>query len=822
MKEKMKADYLTLFMPVFYLLTALVVVFLVVKSGTYPSGSDTMYHVYRGDYLYQSIKGGDWYPLLNPMWYNGVELMRYWAPLPAYFMAGCIGLAGGDSMNGYLVFVGLVCFLGAFSWMLIGRKINRPWLGAFLGLLWFFMPNNLLALFVEGNLARSLSMIFLPVFFYGVIEYLNDKNWKRLPLVTIMFSLMALCHLGYAGMVALATLLYLLVYRITTGRKKVALNIVIAIILGFMILGVWVYASLNGGITSMDSSENMKNFFQSAWTSLNPLERIQSNNSNFYFGLAALGLAIFGGFTSKKRSMPGFFTGIIIFICTTSAMYPVLKILPGSQYLWMLRFISIALCMILYSFLIWDTLKKPLIILLCLFLVCDTIPSLSMIYGNGDAQLVNERLDEKQRTALITKAQMITKQRLAFMDESSMGATGAYLVSDWNQPVAGTFGAGWEAANTRTNIAQLNRALTRGNYLYLFDRCLELGNDSVIVQLSQIDPWVAPIEKLDQAADKVGYELVESNSGYRLYHLASDLELSGWGTVTHYDAIGIGTASASAALQFPAMEETTSTNLNDYTFEQLQKYKLVYLAGFTYDDREKAEDLVIRLSEAGVHVVIAADGMPQDKKTRNQSFLGVTCNAISFANGYPELDTEQGVLNTDLFPQGFTNWQTVYLEGLDETKGYLYDNGLKLDFYGTVKNENISMIGLNLGYFYNLTQDKSVESLYNNMLQLNSDELPKRTIVPLKIEYNKNQITVTSENDEVNTTIAYHDIFQSESKISDGNHLTYVDKGTTVIQLEYPHLWIGILISMLGIGLTVVFLLIQRKKYREENMSLQS
>lgn len=45
--------------------------------------------------------------------------------------------------------------------------MNRPYLGAFVGLIWFFMPNNLLALFVEGNLARSLCMIFLPVFIYA-------------------------------------------------------------------------------------------------------------------------------------------------------------------------------------------------------------------------------------------------------------------------------------------------------------------------------------------------------------------------------------------------------------------------------------------------------------------------------------------------------------------------------------------------------------------------------------------------------------------------------------------------------------------------------
>ena len=63
-----------------------------------------------------------------------------------------------------------------------------------------------------------------------------------------------------------------------------------------------------------------------------------------------------------------------------------------------------------------------------------------------------------------------------------------------------------------------------------------------------------------------------------------------------------------------------------------------------------------------------------------------------------------------MFPQGHTTWNTVYLDGLDTVWGTFYDNGLNLDFYGTVKNDNIIMTGLNLTYFYSLTDDVSVDS----------------------------------------------------------------------------------------------------------------
>lgn len=609
---------------------SVMVIKLVSKNGVYPSGSDTMYHIYRGDYVYNSIKAGNWYPLYDYMWYNGVELMRYWAPLCAYVMAFCEMLAGGDMLIGYLIFVGLICMLGAVSWLCIGIRMKRPVLGAFIGIIWFFMPNNLLALFVEGNLARSLSMIFLPVFIYEVSEYLKDRRAVRMPFIIISFVLIALCHLGYAGMAALAVIVYCIIHMLQGYSKRAVGDIIVDLLLSFMLIGVWMVASLNGGITSLDNSENMANFFQSLWVTINPLDRVTTNNSHFYFGLAAALLAVSGMFFGYKKSRAGFIAAIITLICTTTAMYPVLKILPGSQYLWMLRFISIALCMILYSFLKWDTLKKPLVVLFCVILIADIVPSLPLITGDGNNISVSkngitidynnndsawDRLDEQQNSTLIAQAQSLTKQRLTLLDDSSLGSTGAFLVSDWNESVPAVFGAGREAANTSTNIVRLNRALSDGSYYYVFDRSRELGSDTVLVKLSVIAKYGSSVYDMDVAAKASGYEVAGANAAYRLYHMDT---YDNWGTVSSYEAIGIGSGTPLISQSFPAVEETDSDNLNDYTYERLSKYKEVILAGFTYDDKDAAESLIVKLSESGVKVVIYADGIPQNKKTQSE------------------------------------------------------------------------------------------------------------------------------------------------------------------------------------------------------------
>ena len=140
---------------------------------------------------------------------------------------------------------------------------------------------------------------------------------------------------------------------------------------------------------------------------------------------------------------------------------------------------------------------------------------------------------------------------------------------------------------------------------------------------------------------------------------------------------------------------------------------------------------------------------------------------------------------------------------------------LLLDFYGPVKNENIVFVGLNLTYFLSLTQDPAVERLLSHAMDLSPAELPERELVPLEIRYGKNSITIVSPRDHVNTSLAYHDIFESDRPISSQNHLMVVDGGVTNITLRYPSLTEGTAVSVAGIVL-LLFLLLFHKKGDDE------
>jgi len=805
-----------------YALIALLVAHFVSQSGTYPDGADTMFYVYRGDMLYRSItERGNWYPLIDMMWYNGVQTLRYWSPVPVYILAGCQAIMGGSSFDGYLLFVGLLYFFSAVVWLHIGYTHDRPWMGAFLGGLWFFMPNNLFMLFVEGVLVRSMSVVVLPLYIVCVHDYLMDRKWSALPKMMVSFIIMLMFHLGWAGMIAITTLLFLLFYRVFYRREQrgSCAAVIVGILLCFVIPGIWVVPSLLGGITGLDSSQIMANFFQSLDVTLNPFWTWIEGESRWffgdgaaYFGLAAFALGVLGAFLGQKKARPGFCAAVLVCLLTSNSAYGFLRLLPGSQYLWMLRFLSIALAFLLVSFFFWKSMRKGLAVLFALLLVLDAIPAMNLITVFGSKVAPESRYNNAQELYYIDAVKMVTRQRMALAEPLGSVVDGIYLATGYGEDaVPSCFGAGVQAATTYINIVQLNQAAEDGGYLYLFDRSLELGNDTVLIPAREMDKGNCDIGELDAAAARVGYRFVAGDESYRVYHY--DAAPATFGTITKYRAIGIGAFAPSISIGFPAVEEAESDNLNDYTYEQLSQYDVIYLSGFTYTDREKAEELVLKLTENGVKVIIMADGMPTIERTGTQTFLGVSAYSITIGNGYPPLYTIDGTLYCDLFPDGYTQWKTVYVNGLDDVWGYLDEDGQRLDFMGTAHNENLIFIGLNLSYHYSLTRDEAVGRLLSHALTLSATELPQRTVVPLELEYDgRKTITIRSDYDGVNTTLARQDIYTSEQTFREKNNLVYVDRGETVITLHYPYFWQGLAVSAAGVLMTAIFLRNTRRR----------
>ena len=812
---------------------AVFIVWFVKRNALLAKGSDSMYHVYRGSWIFREVSSGNLWPLINPVWYNGVELLRYWPPASAYLMALCQWIASfipqfadtGIAFSGFAVYCGFIFFIGATCWNVVGLKKNRPLFGTIVGILWFFMPTGIHVLFGEGNLPRSLIMAFFPLLFLFVNEYLKNGGKKNFIGTAVMFFVISCCHVGYTGMVAIACLIYFAVYRLCcfTGSTRIEkgqhkdLDLIVAILCGFLMSGIFLYPAINGGLMSNSghTDQTARSFFQSMLVTLNPAEKLRNAFADVYFGIVSFLVAIFGMIGSKRRARPGFITAVIIVLLTSNTAYPIISSLPGGQLMWMARFLQIASAMILFSMLEWDSLKRPIIVVITALLILDCFAISTMLKKNENVDKVEDYFYQLEKESLIDEAKKSTRNRIAVMDSGKVILNGVYYLTDFDGSVPQIFGQGWEAASTSRQIAQINEAFDYGYYYFMFDRLVEMGSDTVLVRKDAPMKFPYNESEAETAAAAVGYEKIKDEGSYVVFSLK---EIEGnYGTVGKYKGLAIGNGAYYITMMFPAIEEAPNKYVDDYTVEELSQYPIIYLDGFEYHDVEKAEDIIRQVSRKGSKVFILADGMPVNYKSRTNRFLGVECQSIEFDNGFPTLHTKKlGTFEVSLFPDEYRQWKTVYMNGLTETEGWSEVLGETLPFYGKGENENITFIGYNLTYYFSITKDRNIGSLLSGIVQTSVTDLPERRTVPIEITYNPRSIVVKSPEDNVNTALAVHDMFKGS--YTERNRLIYVDKGETEIRMQYPYPVRSILMSVFGIAVlavTSVFIKKRGKKKEE-------
>lgn len=795
-------------------------VMIVVKlSGIYPLGLDIHGHLFKSDLMYHEIGTGNWFPLYTRYWYNGVQPFRYWAPLPYYCMALLQFIGGGSVMSAYLAFIWLSFTVGGIGWLLFARKLGRPWLGFFFALLWFLLPENLRVFFGEGNLPRMFIAMFIPYILYCLWQFVCYKRkWMIVPLILLMpFAILG--HLMIAAMIGVASAIFLVIYSFANKRYIESITALFAMLLTFAMMGIWLYPALVGGLTSMGSEATatvMASTSQGLLTSLNPFLRLDGSVTTLYFGLSIVIISFIGLFLSNRKSMPGFSTFLIIVAGTSTALTPLILLLPLSQYFWVSRFTPIVYAMFIIAFLEWRSLKKAVLIVLCASVFLDIIPSLSLSAFDKRMNIpaTHEVITGTMDEFLYTDAKTATNQRVSMMDLSYQGPLASYAFGTLDPKTQYVFGWAWQGASTAMNIAYLNESLEKGNYLYMFDRNLELGADTVLIDKQNIH-GDTELNALLDAAERVGYKLIKESQRDLLFEYPVN---STFGVITEYSCLAIGTTAALVPGILPDYHPGDKLVIDEYSVEELIHYDKIFLSGFFYNDRKVAEKLVREIAEGGVEVFIDMSRIPADPLTNRMTFLDVDAQPITFSNSFPTLITEESVVYPKLFADDYEIWNTVYLNGLENVTAYAwFENSPRLDFIGTGEPDNITFIGFNLLFHAYMAEDNDVKEILNSVMDLEENSLPERTVVPLEVEYGVNRIVIRSEYDNVNTTIAYQDIFESNQKIRSMNNLLIVNKGTTVITMKYPHLGAGLFVSIFGVlaEVAVVYLVFRKSKKRE-------
>ncbi len=762
----------------FLLLCANALVFALAHSGFYPQGEAIYGHLFQANCLTESIQQGIFFPSYSSLWYNGIQPLQGQSPLSYYLLALFAWLAD-SAKGGYLLFTGFALTTGGVGWLLFGFRRNRWGLCIAWSILWFFLPEALRVFFAAGELPRMAAAILLPwllFFAQSVCQHPRKRAWFGLFAVMLLLSF---THFASACAAWTALFFFFVVHGIHNKRLRQVLFPLCSTLLALGMGSLWILPSLKGQVWEWLTAEHTSTVSTAWWQALNPLNRFGENPTAVYIGLSLVCLALLGAFFGGRDGRPAFLTAILCFL---------LGILPFNFGLNTALFLPLAAAFCLLGILQWNNLRKSISILFCVALLLDALPSLIYIVQPANNTVTQATQPEIIESELLDSAKELTNQRLLLLDSGEFGSFPAYYCTTKEPSTNCAFGYALSQAATKENLVLLETALEKECYDYVFDRAIECGCDTILLSTRHI----INRDMLCTAAERSGYDLLETSDQAMLFHRDTP---SCFGVQSSYSMLAIGSSSREITLAYPAFEQGASNELSDYSYDTLKTYQALYLSGFTYQNQQEAEALLTKLSEQGTRIYIDMEHAPSNLLTGQASFLGVTAQTITLQSAFPPL-TYQGVqMQLEPFTASDGIWNTVYLNGLSQTWAEASYHGETLPVIGTGKNENLLFLGFNLLHHQVESGDPVTAALLQEVLGVSAQELPARTLIPLSITQTASKLSVTSSADNVNTTLALLNNFQSDSPLYNYNHFLLVNRGTTEITWKQAHRWTGPLLS---------------------------
>lgn len=776
------------------LIAALITLAIVNRNGAYPWGSDTFGHLFKSNILYDGFKQGKFFVNYNESWYNGVQPYRYWAPLPYYILA-VVNLATNNIFTTFNIFIVFAFMLGGLGWLCWGYYLKRQNLLLVLAILWFFVPINLKILFSEGNIPYVIVNSLIPFAFLYYYKTIYDNKTSNYIFLAVFMSVITLSHAMLAAMVGVSLFILAAVDSIINRRYFKNLFSLVYVFLGIMLTSFWFYPALKGGIMSIDKAavaDVMKSLTYPLSISLNPMLRF-SNIEIYYYGLAFAFAALFGLLFSTRNEKAYFTAALIILFGTTKIALSILEKLPMNQLFWMRRFTSISMAMIFIALIIWKKLRKSVLWVLVSLLVIDSAFSFYLLGFN--------RKYPSDMSKTLDNATKIAAQRVGMLDSSEFGSFPSYYITYNHSGRAANqvYGWAWQGASTAKNIVLINTALENGYYGLMFDRALELGSDVLVVKKSFIKDY----KKLQEAASTVGYKKYQEDSRTIIYKYPT---AGSFATKVNYDGIAIGSYSPNALYIFPKLRVGDSEYLDDYSYSELRKDKVVYLSGFKYRNKKNAEALALKLSRRGVRVVIDVTGL-------EESFLGVTAEPVSIKDNYQNIYYKNKRLKTEKFPNEYRDWSTYFLNGVKNKKSYDVENHKIIKYLGKKDNRNLTFIGLNLPYYAFLTKDEGVVKILEDVLSMKAYEIPKRVLHKIEVKRKDNMLNIKSDSTNVIVPVAALDAFvKVRGNYSVKDNLIYLKTEQVKIKIIYPYLGIGTILSIIFLIFMIILSIMIKKK----------
>ncbi len=679
-------------------------------------------------YLRGEVSQGNFYPDIFPSWYGGQQMFRDWAPLPYYALAGLYALTDDIWVAGNL-FPFLCAVGGGLSLLLFAGRTGLL-LAAMGGMLYTMLPDSLRVVFADGSITRTMASALIPV---GVFFMLNilDRGGRRRDfagLVAVM-GVMVVTHVMMAGILALCLgLVAASHWLLASGKFKPTALAVAALAAGLATSSWWVLPSLTGGAGEFDERTE---------TSLivnYPVTRVFSHGSRdmspeaLYVAAALLGGAALAALFWRrldawaKALIPAAAFATLLGSTLIAGFW---RALPGHNLLWPTRFVPFAeLAMLLLSLAAAGMLLRTAAapgrrwVLLC----AAAMPVLLFIDFRPSLALAHTREASRDVSEMASALKGLTGWRVATMDLSRLGTAPAMLFTTEGGREQ-VFGAAFQGAETAPLLGRINEAVIKGHLAYAVSRLERLGTDDVVMA-----PQPEMDHRLVKELETAGYVGVKLSGGLSLYHRDGAPRA----VLAPVRVLGIGRGAHNLALMFPEVIVGASSDVNEYDPAFLAQFDTLVLSGFTYSERDKAEDTVKTFASSGKRVVIDFTGAPPDVFARVPKFLGVYGEPLP-GIGQATLTTRDGVRPLRPFSTEYGPWLADTPQGADET--VVSFRFAAVDGTAVARNRygsgDVTFIGLNLIYHAALTGDMLAISLLEDAVGIPAGRMPEDSPLPL-------------------------------------------------------------------------------------------
>jgi uncharacterized membrane protein len=567
------------------------------------------------------------------------------------------------------------------------------------GLFTLALPDHLRVAFSEGNLPRVLANACIPFLIYFLIRFLEEgPNRQRILSIAGLFCLIVLSHPMMAAIFAVACGFLVLVSWIARFTDlRTSAHALSTISIGLLLPAWWLFPSLTGGITELNSSAISRGLDIVPWnTLLNPNLR-SGNPEIIYSGVSLLLLPIpflFIKTTKTKECVALAATGLFGTLIVTPGFNNLFNALPASSLLWPIRFLGVSSFLLLLAIL-WGFAQLPT-------RLTWTMAGAFLLIGldfSGSIKLIHMRPVRAEIQIASSHMKTSSGWREATLDFSRLGSAPSYFFSkEGNRDQV--FGWAYQGARAASNVASINEALHLGEYPYLLDRLDLFGVDDVVLSKKDVD-----VDLVRSSLKAGGYQISFDGKEITYFNRPG----SPRAILNEWQVLGIGPGARNFAYLFPQVILGNSPFLDDYDASELSRYQKVILSGFSWHNRAAAEDLVNQMATKGVQVFIDLTGSPPEALARIPRFLGIWAEPLILA---PEpfvvrIDDRSEVIG----PFGTSDelWYTQVPQGL-QTETAVFDHlGETAAVAGFIHNkgEPVWFIGINLAYQAVTANDES-------------------------------------------------------------------------------------------------------------------